>query len=140
MLPAICSGFGHALLFPAVVSLGTEAFPREYRGTGTTLVLGFFDLGGALSAPILGYIIDRYNGAGFSQMYFSAAAASVVVAVGYSLTGLKRPDSDLARISFSPSVQNVLPEQFPQIAANADEFPAVSDGTLLVKTIDTNST
>src|SRR5690606_35617317 len=45
MVPAACGGFGHALLFPAVVSLGSEAFPREYRGTGTTIVMGFFDVG-----------------------------------------------------------------------------------------------
>ncbi len=51
-------GFGHALLFPAVVSLGSEAFPREYRGTGTTIVMGFFDVGTFVSAPILGAIID----------------------------------------------------------------------------------
>ena len=97
IVPAICSGFGHALLFPAVVSLGTESFPAEYRGTGTTVVLGFFDLGGALSAPVLGAIIDRYSGIGFPQMYYSSAAVSVVVALGYLLTGAKRPDSDLTR-------------------------------------------
>lgn len=93
--PALCSGFGHALLFPAVVSLGTEAFPVQYRGTGTTLVLGFFDLGGALSAPVLGAIIDRFDGIGFPQMYYSAAFVSVFVAIGYLLTGAKRHDSDL---------------------------------------------
>lgn len=97
IFPAISSGFGHALLFPAVVSLGTEAFPREYRGTGTTLVLGFFDLGGALSAPILGWIIDRYDGTGFPQMFYSAALAGVFVSVGYWMTGARRPDSDLAK-------------------------------------------
>ena len=95
VFPALCAGFGHSLLFPAVVSLGTEAFPREYRGTGTTLVLGFFDLGGAISAPILGAVIDHYGGAGFEQMFYAAASVSVFVCVGYLFTGARRPDSDL---------------------------------------------
>ena len=95
VFPAICSGFGHALLFPAVVSLGTEAFPREYRGTGTTLVLGFFDLGGALSAPALGAIIDRFDGVGFAEMYYSSASLSIVVAIVYFLNGYRRSDTEL---------------------------------------------
>src|SRR5690606_28581974 len=45
ILPAICCGFGHALLFPVIVSLGAGAFPKEYRGTGTTLTLGFTEIG-----------------------------------------------------------------------------------------------
>ena len=95
VFPAVLSGLGHALLFPAVVSLGTEAFPRVYRGTGTTLVLGFFDIGGAVSAPILGAIIDGFGGVGFPQMFWFAAACSVVVAVAYQCWGASRPDSDL---------------------------------------------
>ncbi len=95
VFPALCAGFGHSLLFPAVVSLGTESFPREYRGTGTTLVLGFFDLGGAIFAPLLGAIIDHFNGVGFSQMFYAAASTSVIVGVFYLLTGARRPDSDL---------------------------------------------
>jgi MFS family permease len=95
VFPALCSGFAHALLFPAVVSLGTESFPREYRGTGTTVVLGFFDLGGALSAPILGGIIDHFGGTGFSEMFYASASVSILVGIAYWLTGSKRPDSDL---------------------------------------------
>ncbi|MFK7820994.1 MAG: MFS transporter [Planctomycetaceae bacterium] len=95
VFPALCSGFAHALLFPAVVSLGTESFPREYRGTGTTLVLGFFDLGGALSAPVLGAIIDHFGGTGFAQMFYASASVSVLVGLAYWFTGSKRPDADL---------------------------------------------
>ena len=45
-LPAVVCGFGHSLLFPAVVSIGGW-FPIQYRGSGTTLVLGFTDWDGA---------------------------------------------------------------------------------------------
>lgn len=100
VFPAVCSGFGHALLFPAVVSLGTEAFPREYRGTGTTLVLGFFDLGGALSAPVLGGIIDHFSGGfGFHQMFYTSTTLTILVALGYLRTGARRPDSDLQQVA-----------------------------------------
>ncbi len=34
VFPAMCCGFGHALLFPAVVSMGSGKFPVQYRGTG----------------------------------------------------------------------------------------------------------
>ncbi len=83
ILPAAFAGFGHAQLFPAVVSLGTERFPAKYRGTAATLVLGFFDLGGVLFAPAMGAIIDHYDGIGFPQMYYSCAAVLTSVGVVY---------------------------------------------------------
>ncbi len=94
IFPACSCGFAHALLFPAVVSLGTEAFPPEYRGSGTTLVLGFFDLGGTIAAPILGAVIDYYNGAGFQQMFLGSASVSVFIGGYYYLIGSQRPDSE----------------------------------------------
>jgi len=98
-VPALFGGFGHALLFPAVVSLGSEAFPVQYRGTGTTLVMGFFDVGTFASAPILGGIIDAFDGSGFTPMFLFAAAVATCVAVIYSLTTARTPDSDLTASS-----------------------------------------
>lgn len=83
ILPALFAGFGHAQLFPAVVSLGTESFPPKYRGTAATLVLGFFDLGGVIFAPAMGTIIDAYDGGGFVPMYYSCAAVLTTVGVVY---------------------------------------------------------
>ena len=99
-LPALFGGFGHALLFPAVVSLGSEAFPREYRGTGTTIVMGFFDVGTFVSAPILGGIIDGFGGTGFTPMFLFAAFVAIAVAAIYLVTTARTPDSDL--ISTAP--------------------------------------
>ncbi|HEX6984323.1 MAG TPA: MFS transporter [Planctomycetaceae bacterium] len=96
-VPALFGGFGHALLFPAVISLGSEAFPREYRGTGTTIVMGFFDVGTFVSAPLLGGIIDGFDGTGFTPMFLFAASVAVVVAAVYLLTTARTPDSDLLR-------------------------------------------
>jgi MFS family permease len=102
-VPAVFGGFGHALLFPAVVSLGSEAFPREYRGTGTTIVMGFFDVGTFVSAPILGGIIDLFGGHGFTPMFLFAAAVAAIVAFVYLLTGARTVDRDLVRESSTGS-------------------------------------
>ncbi|MGC1273757.1 MAG: MFS transporter [Planctomycetaceae bacterium] len=103
VIPAIFGGFGHALLFPAVISLGSEAFPREYRGTGTTIVMGFIDVGTFVSAPLLGGIIDAFAGNGFTPMFLFAGAAAVVVAIIYQRTAARVPDSDL--LPFVSAVQ-----------------------------------
>ena len=81
LFPAICSGYAHALLFPCVVSLGTARFPQQYRGTGTTLVLCFFDLGGVVTAPVLGAVIDHI---GFHAMFMSTSVACVVLTILYA--------------------------------------------------------
>ena len=89
IFPACSCGFAHALLFPAVVSLGTESFPPKYRGTGTTVVLG-----GTIAAPILGAVIDHYDGTGFPQMFFGSASVSLLIGGYYYLIGSQRPDSE----------------------------------------------
>ncbi len=81
LVPAVACGIGHALLFPVVLSIGAGAFPREYRGTGTTIVLGFVELGAMFSAPVLGGIIDRF---GFSAMFYTAAAAAMLTGIVYA--------------------------------------------------------
>ncbi len=98
LLPAVVCGFGHALLFPAIVSIGAGRFPIQYRGTGTTLVLGFTELGTALAAPILGMLIDigTVDGAtqGFSWMFMSAGGAAGLAAAFYAVTAARHPDRD----------------------------------------------
>ncbi len=90
--PALCIGFGHALLFPCVVSLGTESFPEQYRGTGTTMILAFADLGMAVTSPILGRILDQW---GFTAM-LTATSAALLASVGlYGLLSLGHKDVDL---------------------------------------------
>ena len=91
--PSILCGFGHALLFPAVVSLGTESFPPQYRGTGTTIVLGFFDAGAIIFAPILGGIIDNW---GFYPMFYTSASVMTLTATIYTLTANHSLSKDTA--------------------------------------------
>lgn len=56
-LPAFAVGIGHALLFPAVMAGGGRAFPVRYRGLGTTLTMGMFDLGNLIGMPLAGTLI-----------------------------------------------------------------------------------
>lgn len=83
LIPAIGCGFGHALLFPSVISLGAGRFPPEYRGTGTTIILGFTEFGVVLSAPVLGAVIDHF---GFVPMYATAGATCFAIGIAFAMT------------------------------------------------------
>jgi MFS family permease len=107
VLPAICCGFGHSLLFPCVVSLGSGAFPPEYRGTGTAITLGFMDLGVFLFAPLLGWVIDTY---GFVPMFLTSAGSAVLIGIYYAVATRHLVDNDSDHVA-SPG-------------ATADESPA----------------
>lgn len=124
ILPSIACGWGHALLFPAVISRGSGAFPVRYRGSGTTLVLGFFDIGSALSAPILGGIIDYFDGVGFPQMFFASGSCALVIAIVYSLTAARRPDEDYNEDDERPAyVTTVVEDELSEEQAKPEEEP-----------------
>lgn len=97
LLSAALCGFGHALLFPSIVSLGAGSFPARYRGSGTNLTLGCLDLGVGISAPLLGRIIDmpQFNGAGFRQMFFVAGSIPLCLAVLWYFVKCGSVDSEV---------------------------------------------
>lgn len=97
VLAAIICGLGHALLFPSIVSLGSGRFPAKYRGSGTNLTMGFMDLGTAISAPLLGRIIDMeaFSRTGYPQMFLTAGATAIVLAIGWQLWHWGRVDSEI---------------------------------------------
>jgi MFS family permease len=101
MISATLAGMGHAFVFPSMVSLGSGRFPAEYRGSGTNLTLGFVNLGSALSAPLLGWIIDlpAFDGSGFRQMFFVAGCLQCTVAVVWYLTCGSRHDEQEIRMA-----------------------------------------
>lgn len=124
---AITCGMGHALLFPAVVSLGAGAFPREYRGTGTTIVLGFTEVGVMLASPVLGWTIDRF---GFSAMFSVASVLPLLIAVVYRFTAGRVPDADmqLASSEFQPAMNIAAAEVTAAATAQGEQavpFPHV---------------
>ena len=96
LFSASLCGFGHALLFPSIVSLGSGSFPARYRGSGTNLTLGCLDLGVGLSAPLLGKIIDlpAFDGVGFRQMFFVAGSMPLIVAAIWFLAKRHQIDNE----------------------------------------------
>lgn len=92
ILPSIVCGFGHALLFPAVVSLGAGTFPKECRGAGTAIILGFTDFGSLVYAPILGRIGDEF---GYQAVYCTSAAIALATATICSIVARIHPDSEV---------------------------------------------
>lgn len=102
---ALLCGFGHALLFPSIVSLGTQPFPARYRGSGTNLTLGCFDLGAGISAPLLGRIIDlpQFDGVGFRQMFFVAGSIPLAMSLVWFLAKRGATDSETRTAGAPPS-------------------------------------
>ncbi len=127
IIPAIGCGFGHALLFPCVVSLGAGAFPPEYRGSGTTITLGFMDLGVFFSAPLLGRVIDAY---GFNAMFLTSAGTATVIGViyGFATFHLVDHDSDSVTLDHPAVLESVVecesfPDQSPEPALVCADEP-----------------
>jgi MFS family permease len=95
VLPSLCTGFGHALLFPCVVSLGAGAFPTEHRGTGTSITLASIDLGTMISAPLLGGVIERQ---GFDAMFYWTAGLMLAGVVIYGALKFHVRDNDAVAV------------------------------------------
>ena len=98
ILPSIICGFGHALLFPAVVSLGSGAFPKERRGAGTAIILGFTDFGSLIYAPLLGRIGDQF---GFHALYCVSSGIAALTAVICIYVAHHHPDEEAITYSVS---------------------------------------
>lgn len=125
ILPALACGMGHALLFPAVISLSSGAFPRRFRGTGTTFALGVTELGVVVFSPLLGWIIDTWN---FNTMFATSAVITITFGSVYLITSRQLHDDerlvdrttcpDAPRASAPPEVRS------DTIEASAERSPA----------------
>jgi MFS family permease len=85
LIPAVLTGAGQAILYPAVVAGGSASFPSRSRGVGTTLMLATIDLGTLVGAPLIGGIVfygKQFGLPGYSVM-FVVMATIVVAASGY---------------------------------------------------------
>lgn len=72
MLPAMCCGAGHGLMYHTCTSLFFEPFPNESRGAGSALSLMVLDIGMIGGAPLLGEIAAHF---GYAAMFTTVAAA-----------------------------------------------------------------
>lgn len=118
LVPSVLCGFGHALLFPCIVSLGSDAFPVQYRGTATTVTLGSIDLGLLFTAPVLGWLIDEFS---FSAMFYSTSALCLVTAIGYRISAGLHPDPEQVQ---TERTQVDLNSTEPTESLPADHSPA----------------
>jgi MFS family permease len=110
LLPALFTGAGQAILYPAVVAGGSAAFPARYRGVGTTLMLATIDLGTLSGAPLIGGIVHfgRMIGLpGYPMMFVCIAALLIVSTVFYAGTG-RSADAGRAESEKSPNPAVVL--------------------------------
>ena len=111
VIPAVGIGFGHAVLFPSVVSIGSGRFPKAYRGTGTLLTMGIFDIGFLASAPVEGWIAESL---GFSPLFLSVAAGFFVAGIGYGLLSAGEYDAE-----YDPGLASRSPIRLPLLASMA---------------------
>jgi MFS family permease len=145
ILPAITCGFGHALLFPAVISLGSGAFPQSSRGVGTTLAMGFIDVGSLVFAPLLGSIIDYGNlvltplwkiqmeNFGFQCMFWTSIASHLLVLAIYSVKNGMVVDPEQVTYQPKPANPDILPINVTTSEATGAETILTSDSPETIK-------
>ena len=71
-------------------------------------MLGFFDAGAIIFAPILGSIIDRW---GFTPMFYTSASVMTLTATVYTLTANHSLSKDIAvpqQQEFCPSLEEAI--------------------------------
>ena len=117
ILPSLCTGFGHALLFPCVVSLGAGAFPTEHRGTGTSITLASIDLGTMISAPLLGGVIERQ---GFDAMFYWTAGLMLAGVVIYGALKFHVRDNDAVAAEDAVSAAPAVASPSELVASEVD--------------------
>lgn len=61
VLPGIVMGAGHCFVFPSMIDLAAGRLPHEYRGVGTSLILGAGDLGNVIGFFVMGETISRFG-------------------------------------------------------------------------------
>lgn len=89
VLPGVAYGVSHAVLFPSVVAAGSSVFPEGHRGLATTLMLGTWDVGLLVGAPMAGLIV-HYSGQlglpAYPTMFVAMAGVLAMVGIMYGAT------------------------------------------------------
>lgn len=98
VLPGIGFGFSHAVLFPSVMTAGNLAFPIQYRGLATVLVLAMWDVGQLIGAPTAGAILQYSRPLGlppYPTMFVATAGLLALVGVWYAVASRGRAAAKL---------------------------------------------
>ena len=91
-IPATIAGLAHAFLFPAVVASACESFPVDHRGTATSLILGMFDIGVLVGAPLIGSLLTltrMLEIASYPTMFLTVSISLSAVAIAFYFLGRK---------------------------------------------------
>lgn len=136
VLPALAAGTAHAFLFPSVVASASTRFPERYRGLGTTLVMGCFDVGVLIGAPAMGGVLRLAQATGlppYPTMFAFVAAALGTIQAAYFFAS-RRAARDLKRATHRKQnatrideVTNVEFEPAEQAAPAAETAHSCSD-------------
>jgi len=101
VIPGVTYGFAHAILFPSVVAAGSRAFPQQHRGLGTTLMLGTWDAGQLIGAPVAGAIIHCSGWFGlpaYPTLFVVMAGLLGSIGIAFAMIGRRdKPPQVLAR-------------------------------------------
>lgn len=108
IVPGMAFGVGHALLFPAVVAIGTRRFPVEHRGLGTIIMLATWDAGQLIGAPLVGGLLTASAWAGlppYPTTFATTAGLLGLLGALYATLSRRRspaPADRLERTAASP--------------------------------------
>jgi hypothetical protein len=70
-----------------VVGGGSGVFPKQFRGTGTILMLAMFDVGGLIGQPTAGSLVETarlWNLPPYATMFIAVAATMCLTAAVYA--------------------------------------------------------
>lgn len=126
MIPGSVAGVAHALLFPSVVAGGSTAFPERYRGLGTTLMLGMFDVGALVGAPAVGgllHVARKFELPAYPVMFSSVATIVALIALTYWIRSPLAARPAVSRRA--PRRAKQIAERSPQVAVAAETEVAV---------------
>ncbi len=120
IVPGVAFGVGHALLFPAVIAMGTRRFPAEHRGLGTIIMLGTWDAGQLVGAPLVGGLLTLSAWAGlppYPTTFVSTAALWGLLGVLYAVLRRWPSAKPLPQPDRRPPTPAGLPPVAEQLAA-----------------------
>lgn len=133
LLPGFVFGLGHAVLFPAIVGLGSGAFPKRHRGLATTLMLAVLDAGLFLGAPMVGVLLRAAEAWGlprYPTMFFSVAVVLLVADGLYARFYRRRKPHPRAHLPVSAaSPAEIRPRTLVEPPAPVEIGPASGPST-----------
>lgn len=110
LIPGLCFGVSHAILFPTAVAEACGAFPVRYRGLATMLILAVYDLGVLIGAPTTGVILhtaEFLHLPRYPVMYLTVASLLGGLGMIYVLTHRKPPRRRLPKAASLPATLTV---------------------------------